>query len=241
MLKRYDAPPDAPPPRAMVRRDLWNERRVPLDLARLCLALAAPSRPPIGNGLPVVLVPGWRFGEASVEPLRRYLARRGFRAQHWGNGVNRGKVERDTRRLLDTTRAVAAGAGQPVNLVGWSLGGVVAREVARIAPEAVRAVFTYGTPVIGGPKYTLAADAWGSEVADKIERRARERDAENPIQVPIHAVFTRRDAVVHWAACIDRTSPRATHYEARSTHFSMGFDPAVWRLAAEVLADPIRG
>ena len=157
MLKRYDAPPDAPPPRAMVRRDLWNERRVPLDLARLCLALAAPSRPPIGSGMPVVLVPGWRFGEASVEPLRRYLARRGFRAQHWGNGVNRGKVERDTRRLLDTTRAVAAGAGQPVNLVGWSLGGVVAREVARIAPDAVRAVFTYGTPVIGGPKYTLAA------------------------------------------------------------------------------------
>ena len=56
MLKRYDAPPNAPSPRAMVRRDLWNERRVPFDLARLCLALAAPSPPPIGNGRPVVLV-----------------------------------------------------------------------------------------------------------------------------------------------------------------------------------------
>lgn len=235
MLKRYDTPPDAPAPRAMTQRDLWNERRVPIDLARLALSFAGPRARDVGQGTPVIVVPGWRCGEATVEPMRRYLARRGYRAQHWGNGVNRGKVERDTHRLLDTVRALSAGRGRPVSLVGWSLGGVVVREVARFAPESVHRVFTYGTPVIGGPKYTLAASAWGAEVADKIEAKAKERDAANPIRVPVHAVFTKRDAVVHWAACVDRSSLHVTHYEAKSTHFSMGFDPLVWRLAERVL------
>ena len=126
----------------------------------------------------------------------------------------------------------------PASLVGWSLGGVIAREVARRHPEAVRRVITYGTPVAGGAAYTSVARASGrgSRVDAGAERVTRTLDARSPIAVPLTVVFSRRDGVVAWQACIDRATPGVEHVEVSSTHIGMGVDPDVWAVVAERLA-----
>jgi hypothetical protein len=105
-----------------------------------------------------------------------------------------------------------------------------------LVPHAVSVVITYGTPVIGGPTYTLAAASWGEVECARIRTRLRELDAQSPISVPIVAIFSRQDEVISWPACIDRESPNVKHFEVRSPHIAMGFDPAVWSIIGRQLA-----
>jgi pimeloyl-ACP methyl ester carboxylesterase len=172
-----------------------------------------------------------------MAPLRAYLRWLGHDATHWGFGTNLGAPARDGRRLAQRVRDLAAERGRPVALVGWSLGGTVSRECARDVPEAVGHVVTYGTPAIGGPSYTIvASNDDGRRTAEGIARRAEKLDRDRPITVPLTVIFTRRDRIVSWGACIDRTSPRARHVEVRSTHLSLGIDPDVWLTVARALA-----
>ena len=127
-------------------------------------------------------------------------------------------------------------SGATVSLLGWSLGGVIAREVARQHPEAVRQVITYGTPVVGGPRFTAVARAYDAGASTAAAAVAERLDAESPIQVPLTVVYTRRDGIVAWQACIDRSSPNAEHVEVASTHIGMGVDPDVWGVVADRLA-----
>ncbi len=96
-----------------------------------------------------------------MAPLRSYLRRLGHEARGWGLGVNTGYPERDSEILAGQVAAQHEQTGRKVALVGWSLGGVIARETARTVPHAVSRVITYGTPAIGGPTYTLGAQAFG--------------------------------------------------------------------------------
>lgn len=194
-------------------------------------------RAPRGDGGVVLDIPGWRAPEASMAPLRTFLRRLGHDARPWGFGTNVGHPERDADRLLPVVRRAADTSGRPVALVGWSLGGVVAREVARRAPALVSAVVTYGTPVIGGPAHTLGARSWGKAEVDRIEALQADLDRTDPILVPVTAIFTRNDHVVNWLACLDHASPDVHHVEARSTHLGLGLDPDVWLAVAEALAE----
>jgi pimeloyl-ACP methyl ester carboxylesterase len=135
--------------------------------------------------------------------------------------------------------AIAEESGRPVSLVGWSLGGVIAREVARRRPELVRRVIPYGPPVVGGPTYTAVAGTYTHEVREHASRIADELDAQRPIKVPLTVIYSRRDGIVAWPACLDRTSPDVEHVEVRSTHVGMGVDPDVWAVVAERLAREI--
>lgn len=171
-----------------------------------------------------------------MAPLRHYLRRQGHDARGWGLGVNTGDPERDVEILAPMVERLAERAGRPVALVGWSLGGTVARETARAMPDAVSQVITYGTPVIGGPSYTIGARAAGEAENARIHALIDELDRTNPIQVPITAIFTRRDRIVDWPASIDRTSANVEHVEVRSTHAGMGIDPDVWEAVATRLA-----
>jgi pimeloyl-ACP methyl ester carboxylesterase len=224
--------PAAPPTAAGIRAE-W---RAGLQVARLVAATPRLARTPRGDGGPVVLVPGWRSPEASMALLRTYLRSRGHDARHWGFGVNLGAPERDARRLAERVATLAEDAGGPVALVGWSLGGVVARETARLAPATISQVITYGTPVVGGPTHTVGAASYDERESARIAALAAKLDRYHPIGVPVTAIFTRRDVVVSWAACIDRTNPHVRHVEVDSTHFGLGIDPDVWVEVAERLA-----
>jgi hypothetical protein len=90
--------------------------------------------------------------------------------------------------------------------------------------------------VVGGPTHTIGARSYGPEESARIAALVEELDAASPIPVPITAIFTRRDGIVSWLACIDRASPAVRHVEVSSTHISMGLDPDVWRVIADRLA-----
>ena len=231
---RHEQPPIAPAPYRPGARDLLNEARGYRDVVRLALAAPRFRKLPRLQDTGAILIPGWKAPEASMTPMRLFLKQRGCDARHWGLGTNQG--ERDSERLLETVIRFVQEHGAPVALVGWSLGGVIAREVARLIPDSVSQVITYGTPVVGGPTYTPAAGSYGDEECRRIAGKVVELDRESPIRVPVSAIFSRRDGVVSWPACIDRTSPRVVHYEVESTHLSMGFDPSVWALVAHRLA-----
>lgn len=168
--------------------------------------------------------------------MRRYLRRLGYDARGWGFGTNTGDPRRDVARLAERLLKLAEEKGSPASLIGWSLGGVIAREVARRHPEAVRRVITFGTPVAGGAAFTSIARAYGQGGDIDAERVARRLDAEIPIRVPLTVMFSKRDGIVAWQACIDHSSPFVEHIEVSSTHIGMGIDPDVWQTVADRLA-----
>jgi hypothetical protein len=89
---------------------------------------------------------------------------------------------------------------------------------------------------VGGSRFTAVARASSAAVSVAARAAAERLDAESPIRVPLTVVFTRRDGIVSWEACIDHFSPRAEHVEVSSTHVGMGVDPDVWTLVADRLA-----
>jgi len=205
--------------------------------AGLLLRTPSLARLPRGGGAPVLVVPGFGAGDGSTALLRGYLALLGYRVRGWGLGRNRGNVGALVPRVTALVTTLAAEEGQRLRLVGWSLGGYLVREAARERPESVARIVTFGSPVVGGPKYTATADAYrrrGYNLdAIEAEVAARERV---PINCPITAIYTRNDGVVAWQACIDRSSPQVEHVEVRSTHLGLGVDPEVFRIVADRLA-----
>jgi len=127
---------------------------------------------------------------------------------------------------------------QKVAIIGWSFGGYLARELARERPDLVRLVITLGTPIVGGPKYTVVAESYRQRgidieaIAAEVERRNRIAD----LDVPIVAIYSRNDSVVAWQACIDRQSPNIEHVEVKSTHLGFGFSADVYKIIAQRLA-----
>ncbi len=205
-----------------------------LAAVRLAGALPRLASAPRGDGHLVVDIPGWRAPELSGAPLRSYLRRLGYDARGWGFGTNTGDPRRDVERLSARVLELVDATGAPASLVGWSLGGVIAREVARRHPDSIRRVITYGTPV-SGSTHTTVARVFGDRSGDA-ETVTRRLDAESPIRVPLTVMFSRRDGIVSWQACIDHASPHAEHVEVSSRHIGMGVDPDVWAVVADRLA-----
>ena len=226
--------PSGPPSTSAALRELGSV----LDGVRLVGALPRLSSAPRGDGHLVVDIPGWKAPEVSGAPLRGYLKRLGYDARGWGFGTNTGDPRRDVERLSRRVLELVDAKGSPASLVGWSLGGVIAREVARQHPDAVRRVITYGTPVTGGPRHTTVARAYRRGPDPDGHRVAERLDATAPIPVPLTIMFSRRDGIVSWQACLDHTSPDAEHVEVSSTHIGMGIDPDVWAVVADRLARP---
>jgi pimeloyl-ACP methyl ester carboxylesterase len=236
----HPTPPEAPPPWTPEARTRLFPLEVlsvaAIEVPRLTLRAARLVRGPRAEAArTVVTVPGFGAGELTMAPIGRWLRSRGHTIVPWGLGVNRGDPEGDTERLLPRIRTLADAAGAPVALVGWSLGGVIAREVARAAPDLVDRVVTYGTPCVGGPTYTAAAGFWGPEECARIAAETADRDATDPVQADITAIFSRADRVVAWPASIDRTSPRVHHVEVGASHAGLGLDPDVWAVVADAL------
>ncbi|MEL6983903.1 MAG: alpha/beta fold hydrolase [Actinomycetota bacterium] len=225
--------PQGPPARGR----LIGELATALQPARLAIQTPRLLAAPRGSGRTAMLLPGWKAPESSMWPIGSFLDRLGHRTTGWGLGTNQGTVEAFRDQLVERVPTLVERSGRPINLVGWSLGGVVAREVARVLPEQIHRVVTFGTPAVGGPTYTIGAASFGEEESTRIRELQEEMDVAEPIRVPITAIFTRRDAAVDWRACIDRASTDVTMVEVTSTHIGLGLDPDVWLTAARALAE----
>jgi hypothetical protein len=140
----------ATPRRGEQRRPPWGKllREAP---AALRLLLAQLRKPPfadasVGGGKPALVLPAFLANDLPTSLLRRTLEANGFRAFGWGNGLNFGARSDTLNRLSKRLDEVIAKAGGPVAVIGWSLGGLYARELAKRRPCDVALVITLGTP-----------------------------------------------------------------------------------------------
>ena len=184
------------------------------------------------------MLPGFSASDTSTIPLRRFLTRQGYDVHGWGPGRNSGNVYQDLSRITEQVQQLWEQTGTPVALVGWSLGGLIARGVARDNPEAVRQVVTMGSPVVGGAKYTSFAPLFeklGLDM-DKLEERIAARE-QTPITVPVTSIYGKQDGIVGWQACIDRLNTQVEHIEVCSTHLGLVLSPDVFRIIAGKLSE----
>ncbi len=170
---------------------------------------------PRGDGHTVLVMPGLGASDVSTRPLRRFLRSLGYDVHGWGLGRNEGPTTRMLdgvgRRFLDLhTRR-----GESVSLVGWSMGGIFARRLARLNSESVRQVITLGSP------FRMLDDAGSSS-----------------LRMPSTSVYSRTDGVAPWRSCFDGFGPRHEAVEVIGSHCGLGHHPAVLHLVADRLAQP---
>ena len=225
--------------RAPSRLATLMEVRAPLDWASVLLRAPQLAAAPRGDARPVMLLPGYGADETSMRPLGRYLDYLGYETHSWGLGRNRGDVEKDIVLVgLRCTEISEASNGKAVTLIGWSLGGVAAREAARLYEAHVREVITMGTPIVGGPKYTAVAARF-AEISsldlDEFEKEVHERNSIG-IRQPVTSIYSKSDGVVDWRASIDTYNPHARNLQVNSSHFGLGANGKVWYLIATTLA-----
>ncbi|MEO0461096.1 MAG: alpha/beta hydrolase [Myxococcota bacterium] len=213
----------------------WLELRAVLEAAALLPAAPLLLSQPRGDGHRVIVFPGFLFGDRSTWALRMYLRALGYDAVTWGLGANRGRPERDAKRVVQALRD--EDTDNSFSVIGWSLGGVVARLVAMALPSRTRQVITMGTPVEGGPKYTATANVFARRNGldlDAFEHHVHKRNSEG-LKPPITAIYSKSDAVVGWQAAIDRYNPQAQHRRIIGSHLGLGLNPLVFLTVARTL------
>ena len=203
--------------------------------ARLLGALPRLSFASRGDGRLVVDIPGWRAPEISGAPLRSYLKRLGYDARGWGFGTNTGDPRRDVQRLskrvLELVEARGAGlAGRLEPRRRDRPGGRPPAPRCRSPGRHLRHTRDRRCHA----HHDRARLPTRADV--DAERVARRLHAAYPIEVPLTVVFSKRDGVVSWQACIDHATPGVEHVEVSSTHIGMGIDPDVWAIVADRLA-----
>lgn len=195
---------------------------------------------PVGQGHLVLLFPGLGADGSTLWPLRRHLDRAGFRTMDWGQGTNtgpRGDVDAWLDRLAETIQTRITPAAE-LSLVGWSLGGFYARELAKRWHDRVQHVITLGTPFNGSPDDTNVG--WLFRLlngrAAPTDAAVRERMAEPP-PVPTFSLYSRNDGVVSWQACTHaRRWPQAQDIEVQASHLGMGWAPEVLQRVTGLLS-----
>ena len=195
---------------------IQDEKGVVLEALRHLGALRRFGRLPPGDGHPVMVLPAFSVSDRGTWPLRRVLTQLGYDVHGWGLGKNEGMTRESVAALKERFDALSSSVGQPLSLVGWSLGGVFGREVARRRTPDVRTVITLGSPF----------------------RSIEQRQGWEPPDVPTLAVYSKRDALVPWEHASEPDGPLRDNVEVRGTHSGLALNPAVIEIVARRLAVP---
>ena len=209
------------------------------ELVRFAERRALLAKAPRGDGHPVLVLPGLLAGDFSTAPLRRLLRELCYDARGWKLGINRGPSARLSQGMEERLVHLARRHGRKVSLIGWSLGGIYARELARSHPELVRSVITLATP-FRDISATHAARLVPLRPGGRPLREAHELRAwlAQPIGVPTTSIYSRSDGIVHWQSCLEQPGPERENVEVDCSHIGMGFHPQVLRVVADRLAQP---
>ena len=225
----------------------WELPRVMFEVSRLGYSwplLLRNAEP--GDGYPVMVLPGFLGGDDFTLILRRFLTRLGYVALPWLHGRNTGNPDLLEGAIRRFYRAHHAG-GQKISLIGQSLGGIYAREIARQFPDAVRCVITLASPFAAeDDEHTaiplvrpLFEQMSGHTAQEMRQRMGDHADPRAPLGMPSAAVYSRTDGVAAWRACVDAESEVAENIEVRASHVGMAMNPDVLQVVADRLAqDP---
>jgi hypothetical protein len=240
---RADPLPDADNARLPATRLRLTEwARASKEYSAALLSGDLVDRWPHGDGHPVLVLPGFLSGESSTRFLRGALQRLGYAAYDWELGRNYG-LRRDMELTFEETlERLAAEHGRRVSIVGWSAGGILAREIGRRVPERTRMVITLGAPFRGNHKATHAWRLYAmvnrgpelEEAMSEVNRRAREE----PLGVPTTCLYSRVDGIVAWECCTSLPAPMTENVEVTSSHVGYGHNLEALYVIADRLAQP---
>ena len=196
---------------------LWNRRKVHMHKGQLA-------------AIPTIVLPGLGASDRATKPLRHYLTVTGLKVYKGGIGRNHGNLKQLIPLAEQQLEFVYKKHRQPVVLIGWSLGGIIARELARTYPQYCVAVCCMGSPIVGGGKYSAFAPLYKRYGFDlKQMEEACTRRESNPISVPSLSIYSKKDGIVFWRASQDPYNEHTEHLEVRCRHFAMGFSLQVYQ------------
>lgn len=210
------------------------------EFGALCWTWPALARAPLGDGQPVLVLPGLGTGDMTTVLLRRFLTHLGYPVYGWSLGVNIGPTERISAGMRARLSGIAERHGEPVSVIGWSLGGIFARQITRERPDEVRQVITLGSPFkLSDHDQSNARHLYeafrrfhAGELELPLER------GQGPLPVPATSIYSRLDGIVSWRACLDEPSERAENVEILGSHLGYGHHPAALWTVADRLALP---
>jgi hypothetical protein len=226
--------PDVEPPSKLLLLAEWR--------ALGELGLYAAARPflgmaPKGSG-PVLVLPGFLANDFSTRPLRAFLHKQGHSPSGWELGRNLGPRDNLAGRLMRTLEDLADKHGQRIALVGWSLGGIYARQMAKKRPDLVNRVISLGSPFRGGPEGTNSRRLYEWVTGQKADREITflgHSLKEDP-PVPFTAIYSRSDGVCAWQCCVTDATDNAENIEVFGSHCGLGHNPSVLYAVADRLA-----
>jgi len=234
----------------MARADrfaIWPPREASVSAASLAREMAAVAQglltpPPFaqgaarGSGQPVIVLPGFLSPDITTARLRQFLGDQDFTPYAWTCGLNIGPMPKVLRDMECQVREVAATAGQPVSLVGISLGGTIAREVAKVCPDCITRVITLVSPIHLPVVTPLAPLAEAAALLWNMQELEALRAIAEPPPVPLTAIVSRDDGVIDWRASVPAEADRVEVVEVSGPHMTVCSNPQVQRVVADRLA-----
>jgi PGAP1-like protein len=212
------------------------ETRAPWELGVTLAAWPLLKNAPEGDGHAVIVFPGLGAGDLTTAPLRNFLSGLGYDTYGWDMGRNLGPREGVLQKSVARIGDIYKATGRKVSLVGWSLGGIYAREFAKLLPDMVRSVVTLGTPFAGDPKATNAW--WFYQIANgkkENDPALIERLKKAP-PVPTTSIYSRTDGVVAWQLSHQVETAKTENIEVIASHVGMGVNPVALYAVADRLA-----
>ena len=233
------------PRKAQPPHRLWTllEGRAMIELGMLYAARPLMASLPKGDGHAVMTLPGFMASNSSTVPMRNILKRLGYDAHGWDSGRNIRVDNALIQRLESQLSRLNDASGRTVSLVGWSLGGVLARELAKLHPDKVRLVISLGSPISDDRGHTNAARLFemlnGPEPEPMKGGRFRGLDEAPP--VPTTSIFTKTDGIVHWRGSVQHPDKAAArqpteNIQVHASHCGLGVNPSVMIAIADRLA-----
>ncbi|MDP4574701.1 alpha/beta fold hydrolase [Qipengyuania sp. G39] len=199
------------------------------------------KRLPKGDGHGVLVLPGFMASDASTRPLRAMLERLGYNAVGWNLGRNLRVDNARIEAMMACVDEIHDRTGDKISIVGWSLGGVFARELAKLAPEKVRMVISLGSPISDDRNHTNARRLF--ELLNGREPEPMQtgnfRDLAKAPPVPTTSILSKGDGVVHWRGSVQAADHECCeNIEVIASHIGLGVNPAVVYAIADRLAQP---
>jgi pimeloyl-ACP methyl ester carboxylesterase len=214
---------------------LLGELRTPVEHWQATRQQRLPEEPQ-ASSRPVMLLPGFGTHPVRMKPLGRALEAAGHRVSDWGLGFNFGPSGDRFERLCERVETMARKEGEPLVLVGWSLGGMFAREVAKVHPEAVRLVVTMGTPFSGDRRANNAWRAYQLIAGHSVDLPPIGQDMAGKPPVPTVALWSARDGIVSPRSACGRKGERDLAVPMRCTHLGFAAHPDVAAMLNRLVA-----
>jgi pimeloyl-ACP methyl ester carboxylesterase len=195
-------------------------------------------RAPKGDGHPVLALPGFLASDLSMAPMRRYLKQLGYDSYAWKMGRNLGGIASRRNALKSLLSDIHTATGRKVSIVGWSLGGIYARDLALRSPEMVRSVITLGSPFANDVRATNATRLYEALSGETVEHNSELTQAiAGDLPVPATSIYSRTDGIVNWRTSLLRPSDTAENIEVHlASHIGLGVNAAALWAVADRLA-----